>query len=110
MHFLGLAGMARRIPEYADGYVGYNKIATWGSTITILSTIIFIIILRNSLISEPTAISGGASESNVSKEVINKDYFNKEDSEENKTISNTTLEWNVGNPPSYHTYNEIARN
>ena len=75
--------MARRIPEYADGYVGYNKIATLGSTITIISTILFIIIIRNSLIKEGK---------NNSKEVINKEYFNKERSIENKTESNTTLE------------------
>lgn len=105
--------MARRIPEYADGYVGYNKIATWGSTITILSTIIFIIIIRNSLISENTnesKTSVRVYKEEDSKEVINKDYYNKEDSEENKTVSNTTLEWNVGNPPSHHTFNEMARN
>lgn len=73
--------MARRIPEYADGYVGYNKIATLGSTITIVSTILFIIIIRNSLIKEGNNNS-----------VINKEYFNKERSIENKTVSNTTLE------------------
>lgn len=99
MHFLGLNGMARRIPTYADGYIGYNKVATLGSTITIISTIFFILILRNSLLGDGS-----------SKERINKDYFNKEWSIENKTISNTTLEWNVGNPPRHHTYNEIPRN
>ena len=101
MHFLGLSGMARRIPEYADGYTGYNKIATLGSTITIISTILFLIIIRNSLVNKGE---------NNSKEVINKEYYNYEWDIEYKTISNTTLEWNVETPPGHHTYNEIPRN
>ena len=104
MHFLGLNGMARRIPEYADGYVGYNKVATWGSTITILSAIIFIKIIRDSIISE-----WGVREEGESRERINKEYYSKEEGE-GETRSNMTLEWSVGNLPSHHTFNEMVRN
>jgi cytochrome c oxidase subunit 1 len=42
MHFLGFAGMPRRIPEYPDVYEYLNYISTLGSMITGISTLFFI--------------------------------------------------------------------
>jgi cytochrome c oxidase subunit 1 len=41
LHFLGLAGHPRRIPDQADYYQGWNEIATWGSSISIVATLVF---------------------------------------------------------------------
>lgn len=41
MHFLGLAGMPRRIPDYPDEYWGWNSIASFGSMVSVVSVLIF---------------------------------------------------------------------
>jgi heme/copper-type cytochrome/quinol oxidase subunit 1 len=49
MHFLGLAGMPRRIPDFSDGYVGWNQIASVGSTVTAFGLLFFFFIVYFSL-------------------------------------------------------------
>ena len=45
MHFLGLAGMPRRVPDYPDAYSGWNIIASFGSYISAISTLFFFYIV-----------------------------------------------------------------
>jgi cytochrome c oxidase subunit 1 len=45
MHFLGLAGMPRRIPDYPDCYATWNKVASFGSMVSVLSTLLFFYII-----------------------------------------------------------------
>ena len=45
MHFLGLAGMPRRIPDFPDSYNEWNSIASFGSFITMFSTIFFVYVI-----------------------------------------------------------------
>jgi cytochrome c oxidase subunit I len=49
MHFLGLAGMPRRIPDYAEGYADWNHLMTFGSACTFVSLVLFITIVANHL-------------------------------------------------------------
>jgi len=49
MHFLGLAGMPRRIPDYPDAYAGWNAIASFGSLISVVSLMVFLIVVYKTL-------------------------------------------------------------
>lgn len=52
MHFLGLAGMPRRVPDYPDAFEGWNYIASIGSCISFISATLFIFIVYLTLISK----------------------------------------------------------
>lgn len=45
MHFLGIAGMPRRIPDYADIYLGWNFVASVGALISVFGLFLFIYML-----------------------------------------------------------------
>jgi cytochrome c oxidase subunit 1 len=37
MHMLGLAGMPRRMMDYADSFIGWNSLASYGAMVSFLS-------------------------------------------------------------------------
>ena len=45
MHYLGLAGMPRRIPDYPDAYSFWNWVESFGSLISVIGLVVFIYIL-----------------------------------------------------------------
>ena len=86
MHFLGLAGMPRRIPDYPDAFAGWNGVASYGSYLTVLGAIFFFYVVYKTL------TSNNNSEKNPWQTT--------------PRIS-ATLEWIVGSPPAFHTFSEI---
>jgi heme/copper-type cytochrome/quinol oxidase subunit 1 len=45
MHFLGLHGMPRRVPDYPDVFAFWNYVASVGSILTFVGLIIFLKLL-----------------------------------------------------------------
>jgi heme/copper-type cytochrome/quinol oxidase subunit 1 len=50
MHFLGLAGMPRRIPDFPDALSGWNAISSFGSYISFFSALLFFYIVYVTLL------------------------------------------------------------
>jgi cytochrome c oxidase subunit 1 len=51
MHFLGVAGMPRRIPDYPDAFYFFNFISSWGSVVSMLSLLVFFVLVVDSFFS-----------------------------------------------------------
>jgi len=50
MHFLGLAGMPRRIPDYPSAYAEWNLIASYGSYLSAISSVFFFYVVYHTLV------------------------------------------------------------
>lgn len=50
MHFLGLAGMPRRIPDYPTAYSEWNLIASYGSYLSAISSLFFFYVVYHTLV------------------------------------------------------------
>lgn len=94
MHFLGLAGMPRRIPDYPDAFIGWNYIASLGSIISLVSTVLFLYIVYDLLTNEVEASDGAD---------VENEYFISRWS----TKYAQTLEWSLTSPPGFHCYNSL---
>jgi cytochrome c oxidase subunit 1 len=53
MHFLGLAGMPRRVPDYPDVYAVFNQWASFGSLVSVFSIFLFFYMIFWALYREP---------------------------------------------------------
>jgi cytochrome c oxidase subunit 1 len=82
-HFLGLAGMPRRIPDYPDAFAPWNQISSYGAYIALASTVFFVYVAIR------TVTSG---------ERVSDNYWG---------AGATTLEWQVSSPPPFHTFEEL---
>jgi cytochrome c oxidase subunit 1 len=85
MHFVGLAGMPRRVADYADAYAGWNQVASFGSYISFAGAIVFLGVVWW------TFARGARCEANP------------------WGVGAQTLEWSLSSPPPYHSFNELPR-
>jgi cytochrome c oxidase subunit I len=79
-HFLGLAGMPRRIPDYPDVYADWNYISSIGSYISAASAIFFLLVVWRTFSAKVKCPDNQWGE------------------------GATTLEWTLPSPPPFHTF------
>jgi cytochrome c oxidase subunit I len=85
MHFLGLAGMPRRISDYPDAFAGWNFISSIGAFIAFGATLFFAATMLYTLFAGKRAAANPWGE------------------------GATTLEWTVPSPPPFHTFEEVPQ-
>lgn len=95
MHFLGLNGMPRRIPEYPDAYLGWNMVSSWGSVMSVISVVL-------GLYSVLVSLTDG--ENIVREEAVTPDYLESNNTRETR---DSDLELILSKPAQYHTYSEL---
>jgi cytochrome c oxidase subunit 1 len=83
MHFLGLQGMPRRYPDYAEAYAYWNHFATVGYMIMAASLGIWFVNIIYAF------VAGRKAEDN---------YWGE---------GATTLEWTLTSPPPYHQFETL---
>jgi cytochrome c oxidase subunit 1 len=117
-HFLGLAGMPRRIPDYPDAFAGWNYVSSIGSFISVIATILFLYIVYDMFVNESTntnnVINTNYKLSNVDINIdsLNKNtwgpsavYLTTNSSLVNYPLGGNTLEYAVTSPIPTHVYN-----
>jgi len=83
MHFAGLSGMPRRIPDYPDAYAGWNEIASYGSYLSAFGVLIFLYAVWRGF---------------ASRERVGENPWGE---------GATTLEWTLPSPPAFHSFDEL---
>ena len=84
-HFLGLAGMPRRIPDYPDAFASWNQISSLGAYLSAVGVLVFLWVCYR------TFTAGARAGENPWGEGA------------------TTLEWSVASPPPFHSYDELPQ-
>jgi cytochrome c oxidase subunit I len=85
MHFLGLDGMPRRIPDYTPAFTHWNEVASFGYAITITGLALFFVNIGWSLFAGRKAPDNPWGE------------------------GATTLEWTLSSPPPFHQFSTLPR-
>lgn len=92
-HFLGRAGMPRRIPDRPDAFYGFNWYASVGSRISLVSVILFAYVVYDAFINEKV-------------DTINP-WYRMPFFSTTAQVTSTSLEFVLPTPTPFHAYNVL---
>ena len=89
----------RRIPDYPDAYAGWNLVSSWGSSVSIIATLVWCYLLYDVF---------------VNTKIVKEDpwalppfyvrYESVTDDQNNTGRKDETLEWALKSPTWFHSY------
>lgn len=97
-HFLGLAGMPRRIPDYPDAFAGWNLVSSFGSLVSVVATVIFLYVVWDQLVHGKAVVNNPWSVPQ---------FFTSDSQFELAPQTASSLEWTLASPVPFHSYNTL---
>ena len=84
MHWLGVAGMPRRVPDYPDAFLGWNVLSSIGSGVSLVAIFGFFWILYITLTAGPASPRSPWTFMPI--------------------VASPTIEWLLPSPPAFHSF------
>ena len=97
-HFLGLAGLPRRIPDYPDAFSIWNAVSSFGSLVSVIATVLFGYIVFD-------LFANGKEVSHNPWAVPS--YFTSSYLFKNESQTANSLEWALKSPVPFHAFNML---
>lgn len=97
-HFLGLAGMPRRIADAPDAFAAFNFISSFGSLISVVATALFIYIIYD--------IFANGQETASNPFGVPSFFQSTPQYLESGSVS-PSLEWSLDSPVPFHAFNHL---
>lgn len=93
-HFLGLAGMPRRYPDFPDALAGWNFVSSFGSILSLVAVFLFFFVLYRTLSDRIPVGNNYWVSPQLFDQALDSPHID-------------SLEWIQNSPPVLHTYNEL---
>ncbi len=90
--------MPRRIPDYPDAFAGWNAVSSFGSLVSVVSTVLFAYIVYN-------IFAEGKEVKNNPWQVPS--YFTSTKEFDESSLTSNSLEWSTASPIPFHAFLDL---